>query len=287
MFLVVSSWKNITIKPSITVLRDSRQLSPMVYKSGIPEGNGTIHSISLSTSLSYSTKIPMGKSRVHTAIQLVAFGLTWAPNSLIMSQAIVMIQCSPLEQTATAHLSSTFSVIPGWQILSIVFNLHMRKILESRNLSLVAGGQWVSLATSSSLMNILGIDCYVPHSDGIGGCTACSDNDSSITLLTPVSGDNTDWIARVNNTKLLMDKFIPLSAITRDNYSLTTTDRAVHNWDLPTPDTPFSFSRLASSSTPYGVSYLYHQFDNFTFIEHEFNGNISGWTSSTTITISP
>lgn len=44
MFLVVSSWKNITIKPSITVLRDSRQLSPMVYKSGIPGGNGTPYS---------------------------------------------------------------------------------------------------------------------------------------------------------------------------------------------------------------------------------------------------
>lgn len=208
-----------------------------------------INSTRLSTSLSYSTKIPMGKSWVHTAIQLVAFGLTWAPNSLIMSQAIVMIQCSPLEQTETAHLSSTFSVIPGWQILSIVFNLHMRQILESRNLSLVAGGQWVSLASSSSLMKILGIDCYVPHSDGIGGCTACSDNDSGIALLTPVSEDNKDGIARVNNTRLLMDTFIPLSAITRNNYSLTTSDPAVHNWYLPAPDTLsiFKASKLINS----------------------------------------
>lgn len=41
MFLVETSWKNITIKPSITVHQDSRQLSAMVYKGGLPGRNGT------------------------------------------------------------------------------------------------------------------------------------------------------------------------------------------------------------------------------------------------------
>lgn len=55
--------------------------------------------------------------------------------------------------------------------------------------------------------------------------------------------------------------------------------------DIPVLLTPFPFSRLASSPF-FGFTYLYHQFDGFTITEHEFNANISAWTSSINITIS-
>lgn len=41
MFLVETSWKNITIKPSITVHQDSRRLSVMVDRGGLLPGRNT------------------------------------------------------------------------------------------------------------------------------------------------------------------------------------------------------------------------------------------------------
>lgn len=96
----------------------------------------------------------------------------------------------------------------------------------------------------------------------------------------------------MNNTKLIMSGFPSLDTFSSINGSEPlnfSSDNPLtggfYEWDLPTPHTPFPFLRLASSTAPGDISYLYHQVDNFTLIEHELNGNVAGWTSSTNITI--
>lgn len=106
---------------------------------------------------------------------------------------------------------------------------------------------------------------------GIKDCNNCPIEISDIVLL-----NTTEYIIWVNETKLVQ------TSIWSDAV-LSATDS---NAAIPVPATAFPFSRLASSSSnKAGIFYLYHQLDDFTFAEEEFDQNIGGWIPSTNITI--
>lgn len=97
----------------------------------------------------------------------------------------------------------------------------------------------------------------------VTNCAACSNHDFGIFILNSqfytVAPPGLGW---VDNNQLVMTN------------------------GFHSPDTKFPFSKLGTSTNSHGLTYSYHQFDNFTLVEDVFNGTVSAWISSTNITLS-
>lgn len=265
-------WNNEKVKPLTGVHQDSRQLSAMYYH---PQSTGDVQILSLFYKNSEGEVSGLYRYLFTTSNVWNDMSGTFpnnvsgpSKNALFNSQSANYYHQIPqfcrTEPSLTVNevrYSVCFAIsctdaVPGIRPSNCTWVSSKFRKYNHHSKTKKSWGHWLG--------------CFDPEE--IPNCKACLGEDSDIVF---VDYGQTTFIARlgwVDNGKLIM---ISLESSPKPN---------LRKRDIPVPVTTFPFSRLATSPF-FGFTYLYHQFDNFTITEHEFNANISAWTSSSNITV--